>query len=242
MKGEGLKVRGMPWWPGEAKEIKPDNLTARILCQRHNSALSPLDAAAERAFRSLGDAIAHASRKSLARRTHYSIISGEGLELWAMKTMAGVAASGIDFRLGEHRVQDFKTPMDEIVASLTAPQPISRVTLSVPMTLDLHEATLGRRAVSLGPMLDPATRTNKGLIVRMHGLTLDFGFDLEPPAGAAVRPDIIDIVGQKRSARVYVGWGPTFGSGTIAEIRLGAPQRSNAGRQRDEAGVLVGPL
>lgn len=232
MKGEGLKVRGMPWWPGEAKPITPDHLTARILCQRHNSALSPLDAAAERAFRALGDAIAHASRKSLARRTLHFMLSGEALELWSMKTMAGVAASGIDFRLGNHRVRDFATPVDAIVAALTAPQPVSRVILSIPSTIEQHEPALGRSAVSLGPMLDPATNTNKGLIVRMHGLTLDFGFDLEPEEGAMVRPDIIDFHGPQRSARVYVGWPDEFRSGLIAEVRLDSPHRVEAQRSK----------
>lgn len=226
MKGEGLKVRGMPWWPGEARPVSADALTAKILCQRHNAALSPLDAEAERAFLALEKAIGHASRKSLSRRTAHYLISGEALELWAMKTMAGLAVSGIDFMLGEHRVRDYLVPMDAIISTLTSRRPVSRVMMSIPAQLDRHEPALGRRAVSIGPMLDPDDKRVKGLLVRMHGLTLDFGFDFEPEDGAMVRPDIIDFHGPRRSARAYVGWSKRGGSGLIAEVRLANPRRN----------------
>lgn len=61
-------VRGMPWQKEEVQRFSPDNLTAKILCRRHNSALSPLDEHAKRFFLSLEAANHHASRRSLSRR------------------------------------------------------------------------------------------------------------------------------------------------------------------------------
>src|SRR5438552_3125619 len=45
--GPTVRVGGVPWLPsGEQKNIGINNLKTRILCSRHNSALSPLDAEA----------------------------------------------------------------------------------------------------------------------------------------------------------------------------------------------------
>jgi hypothetical protein len=33
-------VRGMPWQKDEVQRLSPDNLTAKILCRRHNAALN----------------------------------------------------------------------------------------------------------------------------------------------------------------------------------------------------------
>lgn len=42
--GHGIKVTGAPWLaPGISLETTAESLTAKILCRRHNAALSPLD-------------------------------------------------------------------------------------------------------------------------------------------------------------------------------------------------------
>lgn len=49
--GGVIVVSGMPWLaPGETMSLTVDNLAAKILCKRHNEALSPLDAEAGRFF------------------------------------------------------------------------------------------------------------------------------------------------------------------------------------------------
>jgi hypothetical protein len=52
--GSVIVVIGMPWLPaGQALETSIPNLTAKILCRRHNEALSPLDAEAGHFFSAL---------------------------------------------------------------------------------------------------------------------------------------------------------------------------------------------
>lgn len=50
----GLRVGGLPWQqPGEIDAIPPSALTGKVLCERHNSRLSRLDALAGRFFETL---------------------------------------------------------------------------------------------------------------------------------------------------------------------------------------------
>jgi hypothetical protein len=50
--GEPLRWTGLPWEkPGVEIKYGMDSLTSHILCDRHNSALSPLDQPASNAFR-----------------------------------------------------------------------------------------------------------------------------------------------------------------------------------------------
>src|SRR5438552_1752759 len=46
----GLAIRGFPWCRGEVKTVGVNALTAKVLCSKHNSMLSPLDAAAKDAW------------------------------------------------------------------------------------------------------------------------------------------------------------------------------------------------
>jgi len=55
---EGIEVAGVPWLkPGESKRLAVDNLTAKILCKRHNENLSPLDSEAGTFLRFLTEAL-----------------------------------------------------------------------------------------------------------------------------------------------------------------------------------------
>ena len=49
-KGTYVDVKGFSWCKSEEKRIGLGSLTKKILCEKHNSALSPLDAAASHAF------------------------------------------------------------------------------------------------------------------------------------------------------------------------------------------------
>jgi hypothetical protein len=91
-----------------------------------------------------------------------------------MKTLAGLYASGIEFRTPNHRFRDFEPPMARIVAALSAALPRSSMTLGVPLAQDAHEDRLGRRAISIGPIIDDAARRLTGLLIRLHGIALHF--------------------------------------------------------------------
>lgn len=85
--GDGdFSISGVPWLEaGETKIIAPP--TAKCLCRIHNSALSPLDAAAHYFFTSL--------RSYLERDggMRHALISGHDLERWLLKTAKAAAIS-----------------------------------------------------------------------------------------------------------------------------------------------------
>jgi hypothetical protein len=86
-----VAIDGVPWLaPGERKVVGIENLTAKILCIRHNSALSPLDQVAGQFFKKLRVIHADLQRRSLSSKRSLVIISGEALELWMLKLTCGL--------------------------------------------------------------------------------------------------------------------------------------------------------
>jgi hypothetical protein len=85
--GDGqFSISGVPWLEaGETKIIAPPQ--ANCLCTKHNSALSPLDAAAHYFFTSLRSYLEHDAGM------RHALISGHDLERWILKTAKAAAAS-----------------------------------------------------------------------------------------------------------------------------------------------------
>jgi hypothetical protein len=85
----GVYVGGFPWMEkGKIKQIGFGALVANRLCESHNSALSPLDAAAGRLFRAIKDSDIKADQGP-----QHFLISGHDIERWFLKTIAAFAAS-----------------------------------------------------------------------------------------------------------------------------------------------------
>ena len=92
--GEDIAIDGMPWLkPGEQRIVSVQSLTANLLCERHNNALSPLDAEAGQLSRCLKDIHDDLGKRSLSRRRSSHLISGEMIELWMLKVTAGICLS-----------------------------------------------------------------------------------------------------------------------------------------------------
>lgn len=91
--GPTLTVSGGPW--GEGKEIGIANITAKILCESHNSRLSEADIAGALAFSSIraGIAVSNARKLISARpwMPHGYVVDGPKTERWFLKTAINVA-------------------------------------------------------------------------------------------------------------------------------------------------------
>jgi hypothetical protein len=89
LKADGdFTISGVPWLAdGEMKVMAPKSLTANCLCQKHNSALSPLDSAALYFFTALKSCL-----DRTAQLGRY-IVSGHDIERWLLKTAKALAAS-----------------------------------------------------------------------------------------------------------------------------------------------------
>ena len=118
--GNKVMVAGAPWLPaGEQREISIKGLTAKILCRRHNSALSPLDAMAGAFFAHLcGPVLGEPGRKSLSRKGSLRLFSGEALELWMLKTACGLFHSRMAARAGVGLADDHVINQELVEAAL----------------------------------------------------------------------------------------------------------------------------
>lgn len=110
---EKVSVSGFPWLKGEEKLLSFSNLTSNCLCTRHNSLLSPLDAAAGAFFNALK--LSDLGRSSPSRRY---LFSGHDIERWLLKTLANMVASKNIARDGD-RITSVFHPRADVATLLT---------------------------------------------------------------------------------------------------------------------------
>src|SRR5260221_4601972 len=91
-----VRIAGLAWIPkGETRDLPIEALRANVLCVRHNSAWSQLDAMAGRFFRALAELYDDLGRRTLSRKPIWHLFSGEELELWLLKTILGFFNPGV---------------------------------------------------------------------------------------------------------------------------------------------------
>jgi hypothetical protein len=87
-----LRVSGFPWVKGDiSKAIPIEQFTSRVLCSRHNRALSPIDTQGGRFVRWIRDFCNSSAPPPRAR----VLFSGHDLERWCLKTFLGFLAAGV---------------------------------------------------------------------------------------------------------------------------------------------------
>lgn len=104
--GRLFKVSG-PSWLDRERVLSEKSLRSRVLCKRHNSALSPIDSAIGQLYDAL---VAYHEGRDIGALT----ICGEDLERWTLKVWAGMLASGnLKLRTGE-RVEKSLLPTEHL--------------------------------------------------------------------------------------------------------------------------------
>jgi hypothetical protein len=93
-----VNVQGLSWCKDEPKSIGLANATRKILCETHNSALSPVDSAAIAAFDVFRECVrltdARESVKETIWRVIHMTIDGSSLERWFLKTLINLTTGG----------------------------------------------------------------------------------------------------------------------------------------------------
>lgn len=205
-----LNISGMPWQEkGKVEVYATKSLVANILCERHNSALSPIDRFGIKAFDALTEAADYAvNRKGPGRVEHY-LISGEGLELWMFKLAAGIHYGGIAAADGGILRETCTFPIVELIGALTTGTlpPDSHLWVSqVP-------GLVQRGQIAVGPLIDVAANQNAGVQVQFGPLQFEVTLTAPPISTQHFvalahrrRPRVIDFVGPERDARVILTW------------------------------------
>lgn len=93
-----VTVQGMPWCKDEPKRIGLSSLTAKILCDQHNNALSPVDTAGAQAFSVIRELmkvlrVRKALKPHIWKIRRYEV-DGKGLERWFLRTLINVCCKG----------------------------------------------------------------------------------------------------------------------------------------------------
>jgi hypothetical protein len=100
---DAVQVEGFPWCVGKTVEIGISSLTRKILCERHNNALSPLDDSAGHAFETLRQMTQLGNVRSRLKPKFWSVntftVDGRMLERWFLKTLINLTIEG-DYPIG----------------------------------------------------------------------------------------------------------------------------------------------
>lgn len=208
---DNLKISGMPFQhPGASMFVSADALVANILCQRHNNALSPLDAVAGRAFDVIDQAAQHAQKLDADNRSRFYLISGDGLERWALKTLLGVFFAKIAAIESKPIVKSHSVVVEPLVGRL-----FSDDTLAPPNGLYIHAAVGDEiRADFKFAPITPMNGAPKlsGLRLVFSGLTIDLFVDFSGTGPAQrnlapyYRPTVIDLNHPLRTSRIIATW------------------------------------
>ena len=206
---EFINLEGAPWLAeGEKKTYGIKALTAKILCERHNNAFSPLDEIGGHAMRQITDAVNYATRKSHSERTQHFIISGEGFEQWTVKVLAGIYYGRIASNGRQPLKDDHSIDEREIVTAL------SGGALTSPRGLNIHPEidVQAEHGFQFAPLSWPSTKLVSGVRIGTWGMFFQTMVDVRGgnpqyfAEGQLYRPWIIDINGPKRTARLVLTW------------------------------------
>jgi hypothetical protein len=175
-----VAIEGVHWLaPGEIKIVGINNLTANILCGRHNSALSILDTEASLFLRTIKDIHAGVGRQSLSRKRLISIVTGEALELWILKIACGLFYSKIASHHRQQIANDHEIEDKIIVEALFSRRWFRNCGLY--MRAATGQRVPGVNAISMAPATAVNEKRYVGLRVWIFGLEFAVIFD---PRGA----------------------------------------------------------
>ena len=207
--GDAIRIRGAPWVKdNEHRDMTIDSLTANILCERHNSALSPLDAEAGRFFRILTEILVDLNRKTLSRKPHFHLINGDALELWLLKVACGCYHS-IGMSEGERVSKVYTINEAKIVAAFLEGKWESRAGLYV---LGAHGDAKGADfGMAITPLTDMARMAFVGARVKTNGFEFDLLFDMDGrPSGSwpgwTHRPTELVFERKRREHHLIFSW------------------------------------
>ncbi|MCE9567631.1 MAG: hypothetical protein K8U57_36990 [Planctomycetes bacterium] len=106
-----VKARGLAFQKsGEIQTFPIDGMASRILCDKHNSALSIYDSAADQFGKALQRLNAAEAGEKGEPETH--VINGDLLERWALKTMIGCLTSGAMQKEGANSMKGHLPPKE----------------------------------------------------------------------------------------------------------------------------------
>ena len=121
-------------------------LVSKVLCKRHNEGLSPLDAEAGRLIETIGNYDREFNQEN--PRAEISILCGEELEKWLLKTTCGMVAAGQVARDGVRLEPYIPEIWTSILTGKAEWPPLWGFYAAVPMSATYHSSSFSYRPMS----------------------------------------------------------------------------------------------
>jgi hypothetical protein len=207
--GDIIDVSGVPWLgKGESQKLAVNNLTAKILCKRHNESLSPLDQEAGIFFSVLAKALSDLERKSSSRKPNFHLVSGTMLELWMLKVACGAYFS-VAANDGKRLTETHAIDLAKIERSLFLGHWDDRGGLY--FTGHVGSAMTTESRVVLISLTDNSAMKFCGIRISLLGLTMEILFDTagansEPWTGLTRRPTELIFERAGREHHIILTW------------------------------------
>ncbi len=224
--GEPISWTGLPWEkPGVEVKYGVNSLTSHILCDRHNSALSPLDQLAADAFRALRASSDELNTISVSRRKKWLLVSGEAMELWGYKALCGLYYSSVAAQSKESLINTYSLDVSRFERALRLRQVDSGCGLYV--TPNTGE----RQPCSYAPLSVIESRRVIG--IRMGFAAVEFDIILDPNGvnfdylnrNFFRRPWLINLVSQHRRHTIVLSWPNNPVGSPVVNIQLRPTRR-----------------
>lgn len=219
-----VEVGGLPWIPeGETRQYAPNALASKVLCERHNNALSPLDTLAGKAFKNITEAFVHCARKSLSTRPAFFLISGDGFEKWGIKTLLGLYHARIS--ASKRKVLADSYTLNDVEAVRV----LSGGDIAFPLGMHAYPTTSTVSSImkfQFAPLSSDELSLTSGLRLAIWGVHFDVLVDRKGINSAFLaapgfyRPWVVDLVGPKRTARLLLTWQRNRSQATRVEILI----------------------
>lgn len=216
-----LTAAGLPWLsPGEHRSVAPSMLTGKVLCTRHNSALSSLDARFLRFFRTLLKIEEEFKDAASAQVERHYLFNGHDIERWMLKTLCGLAASG-NASTDEGAVKKWKPNVTWVNMIFGTQKFPARAGLYYHVSNDASREFL--KGIDIQPMFDEQNRLGlANFVVKENDLFLVM---VPPPEGLRVefleesiyRPQrlIFRRTGSSVTKTIHFGWNDRLANGEI---------------------------
>ena len=217
-----IDIVGLTWLPKDQLiSIGKNNLVSNVLCEQHNSALSPLDSAIGDLVEAIGAIDAEYQNTSPVGRSY--TVDGAHVERWVLKSILGLVKSEqIKQRSGEPFV--LKAKCLELLCSPSARWPLGwGLYVAVPETKIYHSSSF-----ELIPQHNPETNELLALGLKFNGIAMNFLMG---------RPDQPTAFGIRRPSKLI------FEKGAIRSEVVFTWQASKEGREItfSHSGVYSGP-
>ncbi len=253
-KGKAVGISNHPWQK-DKRRIEPigiSSLTTKVLCKRHNSALSPLDKFARRFLEAYGEAKTY--HLSAPSGNLHRLFNGYDLERWMLKVLCGICA-GVYSRV--ESPLDHWVPPKQWLSILFGkkrmpsgcglylrkkPLGFPRPESSIYVNRIFRQAYYYRgqtRVLAISPTLP---RSTVGLDMTVFGSTFTLFMDPpKQPHDLVYRPRTLMFTAHKNlsnAAYIHLGWDelpPTF-AGYIVHERRVSDQEGNSWIDRQGKG------